>query len=1052
MAFDSERIVQSRVLTYFRGHLGYREIGNLKEQENRNIREDDLLKFLTEKQGYDKRFARKAVTQLKKESVCARDKLYTANKDFYQRLKYGLPVAESADSNPVTVMLIDFENPRNNDFAIAEEVTIKGELEKRPDLVIYLNGIAVAVIEMKKSSVSVAAGIRQNLTNQRAQFIESFFTTVQLCLAANESQGLRYGTTLTSEKHYLTWKSDGYHEQKKERDAVDIAIETANAKLSGQFAPALYKELAHIFTKERFLDLIENFLVFDKGRKKICRYNQYYGVKRAQVRVISRKNGIIWHTQGSGKTLTMIWLAKWIKANNYNARVLIVTDREELDEQIERTFGGVDEQITRTRSGKDLIGLLMQEETRLICSLIHKFGQRGGEATGSDYEKYIEELEKNLPQDFAPCGEFYVFVDECHRTQSGKLHLAMKHILPEAVLIGFTGTPLLKKDKKTSLEVFGSFIHTYKFNEAVEDGVVLDLRYEARDIPQDIMKPERIDKWFAHKTRGLTPKAKAILKARWGTMQKVYGSASRLDRIALDIIFTFETTPRLEEGGNALLVADSISSACKYYELFQQHGFKKCAVISSYTPNTADLRTDTVSSEDDTDLWLKNRTYLKMVGLDPEKMPSSKSAVGKKIAEYEKEAKRQFQEEPHNMRLLIVVDKLLTGFDAPPCTYLFIDKQMRDHGLFQAICRVNRLDGEEKEFGYIVDYKHLFGEIKNALEVYTADNPFSGFEPKDVDGLLKNRGKEAMEHLRERLDRLTEIIEGVEPPKDELAYQQYFCGTEEDADDENVQEIYARIRESLYMAVRALVRAFADAKPYLVDECSGVEADDYEKRVHFYTELKKRIALASGDYVDLKAYEPDMRRLIDDYIHADDAEKLGSMEDFTLLEYITAAGDSLTDKGKDGRKRRSAAEGIEGNIRRKIVEKRTLNPKYYEDMSVILQEIIEARKQAAIDYEELLKRYQELASKVEKPEEATCYPKNISFSAARRAFFDYFDGDDEKAIAVDEAIKNCQGITGFCEDEIKMRRLKRALYQTLQDVEATEAVYKLVAEQAAEYP
>lgn len=1048
---DSERIVQSRVLTYFRGNLAYREIGNLKEQENRNIREADLLHFLTVKKSYDKKLARKAITLLKREAGCAKGKLYQANKDFYQRLKYGLPLAENADSKPVTVELVDYENPRNNDFAIAEEVTIKGELEKRPDLVIYLNGIAVAVIEMKKSSVSVAEGIRQNLTNQRAQFIESFFTTVQLCLAANESQGLRYGTTLTEEKHYLTWKSDGYHEQENERDVVDKDIEKANAQLRGQFAPVLYRELAHIFTKERFLDLLENFLVFDKGRKKICRYNQYYGVKRAQVRVTSRQNGIIWHTQGSGKTLTMIWLAKWIKAHNHNARVLIVTDREELDEQIERTFGGVDEKIVRTRSGADLISLLMQEEKRLICSLIHKFGQRGGEATGSDYEKYIEELEKNLPQDFAPRGEFFVFVDECHRTQSGKLHLAMKHILPKAVLIGFTGTPLLKKDKKTSLEVFGSFIHTYKFNEAVEDGVVLDLRYEARDIPQDIMKPERIDKWFAHKTRGLTPKAKAILKARWGTLQKVYGSASRLDRIALDIIFTFETTPRLEEGGNALLVADSINSACKYYELFLQHGFKKCAVISSYTPNTAELRTDTVSPDEDTDTWLKNRTYLKMVGLDPDKMPARKSAVGKIIADFEQEAKRKFQEEPHNMRLLIVVDKLLTGFDAPPCTYLFIDKQMRDHGLFQAICRVNRLDGEEKEFGYIVDYKHLFGEIKDALEVYTADNPFSGYEPGDVDGLLKNKGKEAMAKLRERLDHLTELTEGVEPPKDELAYQQYFCGSEEDNADEMVQEVYARIRESLYMAVRALLRAFAEAKPYLVDECSGEEAAEFEKRVHFYAELKKRIALASGDYPDLKAYEPDMRRLIDDYIHADDAEKLGSMEDFTLLEYITTAGDTLTDKSMDSRKRRGAAEGIEGNIRRKIVEKRTLNPKYYENMSVILQRIIAERKQAALDYEELLKRYQELAAKVEKPETAVRYPANIGKSSARRAFFDYFAGDEQKAVALDEAIKNCQGIAGFREDEIKKRRLKRVIYQILRDYEATENIYRLVAEQTEEY-
>lgn len=267
-------------------------------------------------------------------------------------------------------------------------------------------------------------------------------------------------------------------------------------------------------------------------------------------------------------------------ANNADARVLIVTDREELDEQIEKNYKGVDENIVRTKSGKDLLNRLNVHDDRLLCSLIHKFGKRGSDSSEQDYQKYVEDLKASLPKDFCAKGELYVFVDECHRTQSGKLHEAMKAILPKAIFIGFTGTPLLKSDKKTSLETFGGYIHTYKFNEGVRDGVVLDLRYEARDIPQNITSQEKIDAWFDVKTVGLTPRAKAKLKARWGNLQAVFSSRSRLDKIANDIIFDFATKARLMDGnGNAILVAGSVYSACKYYEIFQSKGFKKCAII-----------------------------------------------------------------------------------------------------------------------------------------------------------------------------------------------------------------------------------------------------------------------------------------------------------------------------------------------------------------------------------------------------------------------------------------------------------------------------------------
>ena len=328
-------------------------------------------------------------------------------------------------------------------------------------------------------------------------------------------------------------------------------------------------------------------------------------------------------------------------------------------------------------------------------------------------------------------------MNECHRTQSGKLHLAMKTIMPYAVFVGFTGTPLLKSDKATSIEVFGRYIHSYKFDEGVADGAVLDLRYEYRDIPQEIMSQDRIDAWFEAKTCGLMPRAKARLKQIWGNMQTVYSSRSRLEKIVCDIIFDFETKARLADGsGNAILVADDILTACKYYELFQQKNFRKCAVISSYEPSVGGLRTETVSDDEETDAYEKYRIYLKMIGIDPD-ATADKSGIAKRVEEFEKAAKKKFIEEPYNMKLLIVVDKLLTGFDAPPCTYLYIDKTMHDHGLFQAICRVNRLDGEDKDFGYIVDYKQLFGDLSDAMEKYTS-GAFEGYADEDVEGLLKD--------------------------------------------------------------------------------------------------------------------------------------------------------------------------------------------------------------------------------------------------------------------------------------------------------------------------
>ncbi len=548
-----ERVTQDRVVELFQSKLGYRYFGSWHDRANNRNIEESLLRDYLSKQGYSQDLITKAIYELTRTATNQSRDLYENNKAVYSLLRYGVKVKENVGENMQTVWLIDWNNPQNNDFAIAEEVSIKVEHKKRPDIVLYVNGIALGILELKRSTVSVSEGIRQNLDNQQKDFIRPFFSTIQIVMAGNDTEGIRYGVIDTPEKYYLTWKE---------------ACEIENV---------LDRHIVQLCQKERLLELIHDFIVYDRGIKKLCRHNQYFGVKAAQESLRIREGGIIWHTQGSGKSLVMVWLTKWIRENIKDARVLIITDRTELDEQIEKVFKGVDEEIYRTHSGNDLIEKLNATTPWLVCSLIHKFGKK----EEADYDAYIEELNNSLPKDFKSKGDLYVLVDECHRTQSGKLHKAMKHILPNTLFVGFTDTPLLKKDKQKSIEVFGKYIHTYKFDEAVADQVVLDLRYEARNIDQNITSPAKIDQWFTAKTKGLTDYALAQLKKKWGTMQRVLSSRSRLEKVVADILLDMEIKDRLQNGrGNAILVAGSIYEACKYYELFQSHGFTKCAIIS----------------------------------------------------------------------------------------------------------------------------------------------------------------------------------------------------------------------------------------------------------------------------------------------------------------------------------------------------------------------------------------------------------------------------------------------------------------------------------------
>lgn len=576
---DKERMAQNRVVKLFQNELQYRYLGNLEKVDNNSNVDEVLLTAYLTKKGYTKNQISRALYEFYKSvNINTHDDLYQANKTVYSQLRYGIPVKEEAGQNKETVYLIDWKNPLENDFSIAEEVTIKGVYHKRPDIVVYVNGIALAALELKRSTVSVSEGIRQSNDNQKHIFIKPFFTTIQLIMAGQDIEGLRYAGIDTPEKYYQKWKE--VSEEFNPNDTYLLELTKAWREKAAKAENLLDKNIIEMLNKERFIEIIHDFVVFDRGQKKLCRPNQYFGVKATQESLRNKEGGIIWHTQGSGKSLTMVWLSRWIKEFNPNARILIVTDRDELDKQIEKVYKGVNEDIYRCkpRNGKSggaiLIEKLNDSELSLICSLIHKFANKDE----ADYHSYLTELKNSMPKDFSPKGDFYVFVDECHRSQSGDLNKAMRQILGDkAIFIGFTGTPIMKSDKQKSIEIFGKYIHTYKFDEAVKDGVVLDLRYEARDIEQKITSLEKIDTWFENKTKGLTDFAKTELKQKWGTMKKVFSSVGRLQKIVADILLDMETRERLQNGrGNAILVSDSIYNACRYYQLFQESGYPMC--------------------------------------------------------------------------------------------------------------------------------------------------------------------------------------------------------------------------------------------------------------------------------------------------------------------------------------------------------------------------------------------------------------------------------------------------------------------------------------------
>ena len=1019
-----ERVTQNRLIGLFRRVLKYAYLGNWEKREGNNNVEEEYLTAYLARRGYTDKEIRSAIAKLKQVAGSLGGGLYNANKEVYTLLRYGVNVQAEVTEKKKMVHLIDWANPMENDFQITEEVTIHGASDRRPDLVVYVNGIALAVIELKRSTVSAHEGIRQNIRNQQDGYIPRFFTTIQLLFAGNDTEGLHYGVIKTPEKFWLRWKEPCGEPCAKPHFTAE------------EYPNELDRSVLQFFEPARLLEYIHDFIIFDGGVKKAARPNQYFAIKAAQPRVRNKQNGIIWHSQGSGKSLTMVWLAQWIRENVEDARVIIITDRDELDKQIENGFKDAGEQIKRATSGDKLIGMLNAAEPWLICSLIHKFGNKndgetisvGGKKATKSLDLYLEELAKSLPTDFRAKGNIYVFIDECHRTQGGMLHEAMKHIMGnDVMLIGFTGTPLLHTDKKKSIETFGSYIHSYKFNEAVEDGVILDLRYEARNVEQYLGKREKIDEWFDAKTKGLSSVARAALKERWAKMEKLFSSKERIDRIVADICQDMSTKRALSGGyGNAMLVADSIYQACRYWEVFQSTELKEhCAVVTSYDASTASVK-DEYQGDGETEDLTKYEIYQKMIG-------------DQTADQFEAWAKQEFIDHPGDMKLLIVVDKLLTGFDAPSATYLYIDKKMRDHNLFQAICRVNRVDSEEKDYGYIVDYQDLFGAVKSAIEDYT-NGAFEGYDADDIKGLLTNRLAEARKALEEALQAVCSMCEVIHPQTRET-YFDYFVYAETTPIEEQQKECEANAnkRETFYKLVSRLVRRYIDLANEM--EAAGFTAEesvDIKKQVDYYNDIKDEIKLKSGDALDLKYYDPAMRQLIDNYVRAEDSEKLVDLADISFLDLIDTDSDKAIDSlpKKIKQNERSVAEVLAANMRKMIISERPNNPAYFDKMSELLNQLLQEQKDGKLQYKELIRRLIDKLKEARSTAKAK-YPTSID-TKGKQALYDNLGNDEALTLRVHDTIK-ANARDGFRDMDgsgmKKMKALRRAVEGVLQGFE-----------------
>ncbi len=943
-------------------NMGYTYLSPEEMTEHRSstrqvVLKDVLLKQLQKLNGFEykgteyKFSAKNIARAIEDLDVLLNEGLMTANQKISDQLLLGNSYSEElidGVKKSFSLHYIDYKHPENNIFHVTEEFVVdrvnqqEQTKTRRPDLVLFINGIPFGVVELKKSTRGTEEGISQMIRNQNHDEIPNLFKYVQITLAGN-NHSPQYGTTGTPKKFYAVWK---------EKD-VDLS-----AVVQGRTPSPLDKTVYALFEKHRMVELLHSFVIFDGKLKKIARYQQYFAIESIMERIAKldntgrRHGGLIWHTQGSGKSLTMVMLAKVIKRSIIGSKVIIVTDRKDLDKQIHDTFNNSEVKAVRAKSGKDLIDKL-QSGKSVITTLIHKF-----------------EKVKNENVTFDDPNTF-ILVDESHRTQGGDMHKAMKKVFPEACYLGFTGTPLMRREKN-SFAKFGGEIHRYTINQAVEDKAVLPLLYEGRLVDQWVSDEKGLDRRFEQIARHLYEDQVLDLKKKWARFQKVASSERRLEMIMFDI--NEDIKKRLQGTGfKAMLATSSKYEAIKYHKLFEEMGDIRTAFVIS-APDSREGH----SEVDD-----ENRAFIQ----------EEWSRVMKKYGDEEQYLDKVKDEfiNGEEIELLIVVDKLLTGFDAPRAAVLYIDKLLKEHNLLQAIARVNRLY-EGKDFGFIVDYRGLLGDLDKALNDYSG---LADFDEEDIAGAVFDI-KEEIARVKTYYEYLEELFKEVENKQDQESYEVYL------ADEEKRKLFY----DYLSHYARALKLALSSDK--MEEVFSPKEIANYKEKMKFYAELRKAVRIRYHEQVDFGKYEKQMQKLLDTFISADEVNQLTKLVNIFDEEFEKELERVVGDNAR--------ADSILSATTAIITDKRESNPAYYDKLSKRIQEIIEEYKQKRLTEEEKLKHAKEIRDLLLKDEveEESNYPESIKHNSHARAFYDNLEERFVEAMNnVDERILVAEAPLGY---------------------------------------
>lgn len=851
------------------------------------------------------------------------DGMVKASEEVYSNLLGGVSVPEIIDGKKTSPQLkfIDWQEPENNVYHVVAEFEIEEDQNRRPDIVLFVNGIPFAVIECKKASVPVDEAVYQMIRNQKHAQTPKFFLFPQILIATNINE-IKYGTMQTPFEFYSVWK-----EKDAPADYVTKVLENINKPIDDNTVLQVCKDLRRkdyvhhtkeslsaqdlgiyaLLSPSRLLDLVRNFIIYDNGIKKITRYQQYFAIKKTLQKIKNfdendkRRGGLIWHTQGSGKSLTMVMLVKNLIEEVKNPRVIVVTDRTDLDIQIRDTFAAcnIKKGVVQATSCKNLLELIEHNPQDVITTLVHKFDK---------------------PTDFVDDdNNIFVLIDEAHRTQSGDANMMMNKILPRACQIAFTGTPLMKKvpdrlvgkemSKSQSIEKFGGLIDEYTISEAEKDGSVLPLIYQGRFVDQKIDKIA--DKFYERLAGRFSESERKDFAKKCISSSVLEETSQRIEMIALDVndhfVKNFQNT-----GLKGQLVAPSKYAAVMFKQALDLLGEIRAEVIIS----------DTLADEGKDDTLSEHKKIV------TDYMAKQKHLYGS-IESREKQIIRDYKKNPDGCELLIVVDKLLTGFDAPCDTVLYLAKQLKDHNLLQAIARVNRVydgaDGKQsKTAGLIVDYSKNAKNLKSALEL------FSHYDPQDIDRALLDTDSQ-INLLNSIYDRLHATFKDIKDKQNTNDYVEYLKKNE-------------KVREDFYGDVNKFIKQFSVCYS-LYDFHSKMDTDkllEYKKDLKRFVEIKKTTQLSLAEKVDFSKYKDQIMKLLDKYVTAKDVEilskeiSLSDMREFN--QYIEDDKNGLSDKSK--------ADAILAQTKKVIKERYEQDEAFYGKFSELIDKILQELKQA----------------------------------------------------------------------------------------------------------